>query len=348
MIIRVGLPLCGPGRNHKGARRNHVRFKAPVGTFRIDAHIPARGIGGHLIARIRLGGPGRVLIAHRIRYHVGDITVLFDRAHRQHIFGGARRIDRVAVSTGPGIIAAAIVARRKDEQYRLGTGQIRERIPRGRIIAGGRQIVSLIVIAPTVVGNQGVRQRRCRLKIRIRYKIVVITAHHTAVGNRPHARLVPAHPGDRVQSGHRRFAAKIRIRHRTARFIRSQSRTFRPIAGNDPGHVCAVAIGVHQTARRIAQHPGTAARSRRQTAPHGEIRMLRVNARVIHFHQHIRAVQVQIIGAHRRVKANPQRGTRQIVGFRATPGRFHNLYPGQLRQRHPVHRRFHPQDRTKR
>ena len=65
---------------------------------------------------------------------------------------------------------------------------------------------------------------------------------------------------DRIQRRPRRHAAKLDLVHRCRRQNRTRRvghrRGFRAVAGDDARHVRAVAVGVHQTLRRVANNAG--------------------------------------------------------------------------------------------
>ena len=76
--------------------------------------------------------------------------------------------------------------------------------------------------------------------------------------------------------------------------------------------------------------------------------MVRGNTRVIHLHDHVGAGEVQIIRQRHGSRGHTHRGARKIIGRHAPMRRFQQLHAGQLRQRQPVRRRLHADDRAER
>ena len=135
----------------------------------------------------------------------------------------------------------------------------------------------------------------------------------------------------RIQPRPRRHAAKLTVggRHDGALRI-GDSQGFRAVTGNNARHVRAVTIGVHQTLHRVTDNPNG-------QASHGpKIRMLCINAGVVHFHRYIFAGQPQIICCHLRIRRHADGGAAQVVGGHTRVRRFDDLHRGHLRQRHHV------------
>ena len=85
----------------------------------------------------------------------------------------------------------------------------------------------------------------------------------------------------------------------------------------------AVAIGVHQSTECQTRGPV-------------KVRMSRVNARIVHFHQHVRAGQTQIIRCCLRIRRHAHRRAAQIIRVNALAERFDDLHAGQRGQRDPI------------
>ena len=171
----VIFPVTGPGRNQKRTGRNQIWFEPSVGTLNPDAHVAPAREGGHLV--IRIGHAGKrgvgcggdhlffnlfaVLVDLRdgVR-HAGDRLALniaagLNGAHCDDVLGRARRGDGAGTGVEAVVGSGSGVAGRKHVNHLLVAGAIRQRIARGRVVAGGRpRVVVLILVLPTVVGNQ--------------------------------------------------------------------------------------------------------------------------------------------------------------------------------------------------
>ncbi len=79
---------------------------------------------------------------------------MFNRGHRDDVFGGGRGRDAARVASQTAGVAFAQVAGREDEEDRLRIGGFGERVPRGGVKTGGRGVVFVGPnIGPTVVRN---------------------------------------------------------------------------------------------------------------------------------------------------------------------------------------------------
>jgi len=104
-----------------------------------------------------------------------------------------------------------------------------------------------------------------------------------------------------------------------------------------------MAIRIHHVQQRQAGHPDRpTARPVSRAPARGEIGVVRVHARVVDRHQHIRAVQVQIVGRGQRVHRDAQRHPRQVIRGHPRMGRLGKLHHRRLHQGGPVGGRQHP------
>ena len=237
-----------------------------------------------MVTRVGFRLPDLIGGAVEVGNDVGDVAQLLKRPNRDHVLGRARRRNRVRAAPAAIVVAVAavladvaIIARGKHKQHRLRAGHLRQCVAHRRVVTGRRQVIGIVAaIAPTVVGNERIRQRRSFLQ--------VFVCNNIRVG----ATINAAH---RIQCGQRCLAPEIRVGDRAFRHRPHVHRldALAAVARNDARHVRPMTVGVHHTQRGITDD------SNGKVAGGFEIRMIRVNAGIVHFHNHVLAGQAEII-----------------------------------------------------
>ena len=174
VVIGQLIPLLRPRRNHKRPRRDHVRLEPSEVPLDADADVPARGEGRHLVAAVRLAQPRCADVRASggdLHHLVGDPARLLDGSDGDDVLGRGRRHDALRTAVQSVVVATAGVARREHEQDRLRAGPFRQRVPHRRVVTRRGDVIPLIGVAPTVVGDQGVRLRRRLLQLKIAERI---------------------------------------------------------------------------------------------------------------------------------------------------------------------------------
>ena len=196
------------------------------------------------------------------------------------------------------------------------------------------EIIGLGIVAdvvPTVVGNEGVGLGGGDLQERVGRP-----GQRRPIGKRfgEHPHRQDEEIGRRGHAAERVIGAEIRpaltggIGH---------GRRLAAAAGDDPGDVRAVPIGVHQGISGKAKDART------------QVRMRGVHARVVDVHQHIGATQTKVVVRGRHIHSHPDAHPAHIVGRRPRQRPFHLLHPAQPGNgRQAVHRRPHAQHQPER
>ena len=242
-VVSLFVPLLRARGNHKCPRRHHIGLEAPKIALDTDADVASAGKPRHLIGTVSQLHPRRIGIANgNIRAigadghavgddHVGDIARQFGRAHRDHILGRRGGLNRIASAAGAVVAARAAVAGRKDKQQGLRPGLPRQRVANGGVETGRRDVIlGHVKVIPAIVRNENIGSRRGFLHERIRQ--------------------------ERPESGIERHRKKLRCGS-FAPELQWGGREYRPesiigiggfvtAAGNDPGDVSAVAVGINQ------------------------------------------------------------------------------------------------------
>ncbi len=222
---------------------------------------------------------------------------MLDSADRDHVFGCARRDDRVGVSRGAGRTVTAAVACRKHKKQRLRTGLGRQGVADGGVIAGcGQVILVSAAVLPTVVGNECVCARGSLLEVNIRSK----ERHREKFCA---GRLAPELAGD--DRGDRACGI-------------GDCGGVNAAAGDDARHMGAMPVAVHQEARvrpeRIRNHPA------------GKVRMTRVDARVVDVYQHVGAGEPEVVFCGNGICGNCNCNAAPVVCGNAFAGQLDNLH----------------------
>ena len=160
-----------------GTRRNHVGLEAAVATLDTNAHIAAAGevghfgvgvgggaehqVGGQLgigawLTELLAAGPDHsaFIVGH---HGIGEVAPGLQRTHGDDVLGVARHRHRPPQAADAVVATLTGVACGEDEEHRLLTRGLGERIPRGRVVTGRNGVVLVSAsIAPTVVGDEGV------------------------------------------------------------------------------------------------------------------------------------------------------------------------------------------------
>ena len=156
VILILQLPLGRARGKNLGTRGDDVGLEAAVAAFDANAHIAATGEIGHLgvgvgggaqheiggqlgigarLAELLAAGPNHA--AFIVGHHgVGEVPLALQGTHGDDVLGVARHSDRPAQTADTVVAALSGLARGKNENHRLLTGDLRQRIPRGRVIAG--------------------------------------------------------------------------------------------------------------------------------------------------------------------------------------------------------------------
>ena len=189
VVIRRLIPLAGSRGNDKRPRRDHVRLEPPERPFRADADIAAARIICDLRTRTRprlprfyrIGGVEREI-------SVRDAAILLQCADRKHVLRRAGRRNRVRRAAAAVVVAVVafradvpVIARRENKQHRLRPGDTHQGVAHRRVITRRREVIQIVAaVAPTVVGNQRVRQRGRFLKVTVGNHIRVRAAINAA------------------------------------------------------------------------------------------------------------------------------------------------------------------------
>ena len=333
VVLILQLPLGRARGKDLGTRGDDVGLEAAVAAFDANAHIAATGEVGHLgvsvgggaqheiggqlgigarLAELLAAGPDHA--AFIVGHHgVGEVPLALQGTHGDDVLGVARHGDRPAQTADTVVAALSGIARGKNEDHRLLAGDLRQCVPRGRVIAGRNGIVFAgRGVAPAVVGNQRVGHRRLFLQEGVR-----------------NGRAGLKIDGQDEQLGVGRVSAKQGIGHRTLSRSFDAQRTG-PAAGDGPGHVGSVAIAVDQ---KIGL--GTD----RKHPVGGEVGMGPVDARVVDVHHDIAAGEPLVRGRVGEVGGAAQKVGGPVVEQLAAISLLDEVHLGRLGQGHQRIRR---------
>ena len=159
------VPLRRAGGDDERARRDDVRFETAELAFDAYADVAPAGEGSHGVVGIGQSQPRLVRLAdvrpvddRALPNFVGNIARLINCADGNDVLGGSGRLDGVRVAARAVFGAIASVASAEHKEDRLGTGDFRQRIADGSIVARGGEVIGVVIrVMPTVVGNEGVR-----------------------------------------------------------------------------------------------------------------------------------------------------------------------------------------------
>src|ERR1019366_5692593 len=116
---------------------------------------------------------------------VGDIAWLINFADFNNIFGGGVRLDGVRVAARTIVGAFAGVARAEHKEHGLGAGDLGQRVADGSIVAGGGEVVGLVIrVMPTVVGDEGLGSGGGLLEVGIGGGAGIGIGHHGKISCR--------------------------------------------------------------------------------------------------------------------------------------------------------------------
>ena len=263
-------------------------------------------------------------MAFIVHHHgVGEVALALQGTHGNDVLGVARHGDRPAQTADTVVAALSGIARGKNENHRLLTGNLRQCVPRGRVIAGRNGIVFAgRGVAPAVVGNQRVGHRRLFLQEGVR-----------------NGRAGLEVDGQDEQLGVGRVSAEQCIGHRTLSRSLDAQRTG-PAACDGPRHMGSVAIAVEQEIG-LASH--------REHPVGGEVRMGPVDARVVDVHHDIAAGEPLVRGRVGDVGGAAEKVGGPVVEQLAAISLLDEVHLGRLGQGHQrIRRHIHRDERAKR
>ena len=175
VVVTQFIPLLRTRGDHERARCDHVRLEPPEISLDADADIAARGKTRHLIAAVRHADPRRASVRNArrdLQHLVRNPARQFDGSDRDAVLGRGRRDDAFRTPAHTAVVTIAAVARSKYKQHRLRTGFLGQSVADRRIITRRGDVIALVGVTPTVVGDQRIRPRRRRLQLKIAEHIV--------------------------------------------------------------------------------------------------------------------------------------------------------------------------------
>ena len=289
VLIGIG-PVGRTGGDDEHARSDHVGLKTAVVAFDPHSHVATAGEGGHLAGAIGHARPDLVGGAIHVHHVIGDIARALQGSDGDHVFGGARRHDGIAIIAQAIVGPVARVAGGKDKEQRLGAGFSGLGIARRRVIAGRRhRVVIQPHIAPAVIANKGVGSRGGLLQI--------------GIGE--------GRPSQQIDRLNEQFhtgglAAKLAVHGWQVRAGRvADCCGHGPGAGNDACHVRAMAVGILRESAPTRQG-GIIKHTSHQ------IRMGNVDASIVDRHndvgisRRVGSAQHHVVGCHIRIDGHAQ------------------------------------------